>query len=125
MSALLRIFFLNPKQRDGHSPPPLVYEGGWLLTSSEEEVGAPSLSLQSEPEPDNAEEIAVVPSGHSDYGAVSVDGLQKRNRSGEEDTGRDPHSGSTGGTGRYVVRKGKSAENQQLLLEKSSDNREL
>lgn len=33
-----RIFFLNPRSLGGHRPPPLIFVGGWLLTSPEEEL---------------------------------------------------------------------------------------
>ena len=101
-----RIFFLNPKQRDGNYPPPLVYEGGWLLTSPNEENGVHPQSAQSDldPEPDDTEALAggiTVQGMRNEYGAVAVDGLQRRSRAGDEEASsvpRTPHSGPGSGT---------------------------
>ena len=69
-------------------------------------------------------EVAVLPSTNvSDYGAVYGDGLQKRNRSRDEDSGTVPRTPRTGDTGKYVGVKG--SESKPLLLERSSDEKEL
>ena len=106
-----------------------MYEGGWLLTSANEEIGVlPQSDL--DPEPDNAEAPigdATVQGIHSDYGAVTADGLQRRSRAGDEEANTipsTPRSGSTSDGRKYMVR-GKGNENQKLLLERSSDDKEL
>eukprot|EP00731_Ephydatia_muelleri_P027876 Em0019g749a len=128
-----KIFFLNPKQRDGNYPPPLVYEGGWLLTSPNEENGVHPQSAQSDldPEPDDTEALAggiTVQGMRNEYGAVAVDGLQRRSRAGDEEASsvpRTPRSGPGSGTAKYGVKGKGGGEDQKLLLERSSDDKGL
>lgn len=115
-----------------------MYEGGFLLTSPNEESGVlPQSAAQPhlDPEPDDTEALAddtkalitTEQGSRNEYGAIATNGLQKRSRTGGEEantTPRTPRSGPASGMGKYLVG-GKGNENQKLLMERSSDEREL